>query len=234
MKHTDEQIQAAIDYAFGACPSSRLTTCISGLDWTTEAPFRLAIAEDFLEELEPDPYAELKKAHAEGKVIQSRQRQYGIGSRMWSEWSDEPCPDWSLSNDVEWRIKPEPETFEAHGKTWTRHKAGDAMPCDGEAMVEVVLGHAYPGKIGPAKLRFWDTRPSILYQITGWRFADEQPTPEAPAWTPAVGDVVQLKSGGPKMTVSLLKETLCKCQWFRGDEADLETFEIATLQPVTE
>lgn len=171
-----------------------------------------------------DPYAELKKAHAEGKVIQFKP--HGCS------WEDIEDPDFTAHLRC-YRIKPdEPSTFEAHGKTWTKHKAGDPMPCDGEAMVEVLLGGEILGRRAIAKVLRWESyTPSA--DIIGWRYADEQPKLETPSWTPAVGDVVQIKSGGPKMTVALLKETLCKCQWFRGDEADLETFEIATLQPVT-
>lgn len=51
------------------------------------------------------------------------------------------------------------------------------------------------------------------------------------AWQPAVGDVVTLKSGGPKMAVCQIQGTVCKCQWFKDDVADVECFEIATLQP---
>lgn len=127
-----------------------------------------------------DPYAELKKAHAEGKVIQAK------SDNGWFDVYDEP----TWIDRFQWRIKP--ETFEAHGKTWTRHEKGDPMPCDGEALVE--------------------------------------------AWTPAVGDVVQLKSGGPKMTIAALSEqtSLVPCQWFGEKNPRSHAFPKACLTLVTE
>jgi hypothetical protein len=79
----------------------------------------------------PDPYAELKKAHAEGKVIQFKP--HGC------PWEDSEEPDFSAPIAC-YRIKPEPETFESHGKTWTRHTPGDPMPCDGSAMSTPING----------------------------------------------------------------------------------------------
>jgi uncharacterized protein YodC (DUF2158 family) len=106
---------------------------------------------------EPDPYAELKKAHAEGKTIQFKP--HGC------PWEDSEKPDFTAPIAC-YRIKPEPETFESHGKTWT----------------------------------------------------------------PQVGDVVSLKSGGPLMTVDFIefdpenKETLVNCLWIKpnGDPSGLK------------
>jgi len=55
----------------------------------------------------------------------------------------------------------------------------------------------------------------------------------AKPWTPAVGDVVKLKSGGPKMTVMDVEENGdLWCQWFQEDGTWLGTdFPAATLQP---
>jgi hypothetical protein len=96
----------------------------------------------------------------------------------------------------------QPATFEAHGKTWTHHTPGDPRPCDGEAKICVIYrtdeSHEFNGigMILDAKDLTWD-------EIIGWRYADE-PTPAqpTPAWRPAVGDVVQLKSGGDALTVT--------------------------------
>jgi uncharacterized protein YodC (DUF2158 family) len=49
------------------------------------------------------------------------------------------------------------------------------------------------------------------------------------------GDIVQLKSGGPRMTVSLPDEGYgCQCQWFVGDELKTGTFPDKTLQRASE
>ena len=50
-----------------------------------------------------------------------------------------------------------------------------------------------------------------------------------------VGDVVKLKSGGPKMTIKWLEPlTLANCQWFVGDTLKEGNFSLASLQKVTE
>ena len=58
------------------------------------------------------------------------------------------------------------------------------------------------------------------------------------------GDIVQLKSGGPSMTVAsriLKRTTLLEgevdyvvCGWFRDDEYKVDEFPIDTLSPVPE
>jgi uncharacterized protein YodC (DUF2158 family) len=168
----------------------------------------------------PDPYAELKAAHADGKVIQYRNANSSGG---WSEWHDYDggkymaalIPIDGHGGYREWRIKPSPETFEAHSKTWTSHTPGDAMPCDGSKLVHTLWKCESPPKELLAKDNEADLASSWNWSkrdddsdIIGWCYADE-PTSEPlvtkpislPTWTPAVGDVVTLKSGGPKMTV---------------------------------
>ncbi len=48
-----------------------------------------------------------------------------------------------------------------------------------------------------------------------------------------VGDIVQLKSGGPKMTVSDLKSLpgLVRCTWFAGAKNEHGTFPPEALVP---
>lgn len=52
------------------------------------------------------------------------------------------------------------------------------------------------------------------------------------------GDVVQLKSGGPHMTVSKLREwqgrTEANCDWFEGTTAKYGSFPLTSLKIVTE
>ncbi len=126
----------------------------------------------------PDPYAELKKAHAEGKVVQFKP--HGC------PWEDSEKPDFTAPIAC-YRIKPEPETFEAHGKTWTRHTPGDPMPCDGEAMVDTLWRVELPPnsllsihEADPAKDWDWSAKCQNEHQIIGWRYADE-PQPEQSA-----------------------------------------------------
>lgn len=98
--------------------------------------------------------------------------------RTSGDWvSPETMPPDSFVEDCwEIRIKPESATFEAHGKTWTRHKPGDPMPCDGEAIVDILLRDNTLDSTLKAKNRWWDTGLTSSAQIIGWRYADK------PAW----------------------------------------------------
>ena len=46
-----------------------------------------------------------------------------------------------------------------------------------------------------------------------------------------VGDVVELKSGGPAMTVAEIGVNTVKCTWFSGVEAKEGSFPAAALEP---
>lgn len=168
--YTDEELQKAIDHAFRLASVSELTTIFQGLHWSDEKQERLTIATSFLEALQHDPYAELKKAHAEGKMIQFTDDAMHSGV-----WVDCKFPLWKKNDDSDfvnprYRIKPTPSTFDAHGKTWT----------------------------------------------------------------PAIGDVVQLKSGGPKMTIHFLDTKNAGCVTFSSaGEFTFATLPQACLIPVT-
>lgn len=184
---------------------------------------------------EANPYAELKAAHAAGKAIQFKP--YGC------PWEESDTPDFTAPIAC-YRIKPEPSTFEAHGKTWTRHKPGDPMPCDGEALVDTLWRMETPPcelcsaghEGGLAEDWDWSAECQAEHQIIGWRYADE-PTPEPiqiKPWTPAVGDVVTLKSGGPKMTIRAFDRDdpmEAWCHWFKDEKSCAETFPTVCLQP---
>lgn len=47
-----------------------------------------------------------------------------------------------------------------------------------------------------------------------------------------VGDVVQLKSGGPKMTVLEVNPAMAYTTWFAGSKNERGNFPIASLQAV--
>jgi hypothetical protein len=64
--------------------------------------------------------------------------------------------------------KPQPETFEAHGLTWIKHTPGDPMPCDGDAIVQLLtnaggMSRSW-GTICVANAIGWDAS-----NIMGWR-----------------------------------------------------------------
>ena len=114
----------------------------------------------------PDPYAELKKAHAAGKVIQCK---LDVVDDFWEDMKDPRRG----AKPHEYRIKPEPEPLA--------------------------------------------TKPIL-----------------PPTWTPKVGDVVTLKSGGPKMTIRAFDRDdpmEAWCHWFKEEKSCAETFPTACLQP---
>lgn len=54
---------------------------------------------------------------------------------------------------------------------------------------------------------------------------------EQPMWTPKVGDVVRLKSGGPRMTVEVAKSLPeVRCVWFEGGELHRDLFRDVQLE----
>ena len=129
----------------------------------------------------------------------------------------------------------EPATFEAHGKTWTRHMPGDPCPCDPRASVYVAFKDGtFSGRPGLAVNWAWGTYLPDSEWLIGWSYADEPAPAEAAntdtewneyqqelmsplpkPWTPKPGDVVRLKSGGPSMTVAGpgSKEGLWEAVW---------------------
>jgi uncharacterized protein YodC (DUF2158 family) len=244
----DDILQAAID---AACSSlahefymNSATLSPDNSFWPKESNGRLALARGLLARLpspaasqgsqpaEADPYAELKKAHAEGKVIQYNCASVGYEP----EWEDLPDPEFG-DGPQSYRIKPEPATFEAHGKTWTRHTPGDPMPCDGEAVIQYLMRDNAWSTEPAGKLR-WCKKDNIG-DIIGWRYADKptpEPTQPAPAWQPAVGNVVRLKSGGPVMTITdvddLHKNIITA--WFDGCDAVTMGWPAACLTPAKE
>ena len=47
------------------------------------------------------------------------------------------------------------------------------------------------------------------------------------------GDIVQLKSGGPKMTVHSVEPSRITCQWFAGSKLERGSFPAESLEPAT-
>ena len=200
-----------------------------------------------------DPYAALKKAHAEGKVIQMK-----LKDEPRDFWEDITNPGWGGDPD-EYRIKPTPETFEAHGKVWTRHTPGDPMPCDGDRMVYILTSKAGESELAYEAFSYdWTiTNSSWWGEIIGWRYAYKTPTiatlaqdqidltPQQqsavdavlneelgipPPWQPKVGDVVRLKGGGLPMTVKTHSMKIYTCAWFDLNGYKQEDFHVDCLK----
>ena len=67
------------------------------------------------------------------------------------------------------RIKIEPETFLVDDKVWTRHTPGDPMPCDGEAVLDIIYYDQSVNTSWEAESINWDFEGMI-----GWRYADDK------------------------------------------------------------
>lgn len=136
--------------------------------------------------------------------------------------------EWQAQEVPQVEAKAEPATFEARGKTWTRHTPGDPMPCDGGRRVFCISNSpdCYDGAM-EAKCWSWGVE---TVSIIGWRYADE-PEPAEP-WTPAVGDTVRLKSGGPVMTVTHVDPLSLMCAWMNANnELQVEPITTLCLEP---
>jgi hypothetical protein len=78
-------------------------------------------------------------------------------------------------------------TFEAHGFTWTRHKPGEPMPCNGETTVNWLTRHEEAGE--PYKHRA-EKASNLAWGVpVGWRYAEPTPSkrklsdpPEGQSW----------------------------------------------------
>jgi len=91
-------------------------------------------------------------------------------------------PSWSMcqlrvapnSDSGELYRTTRPLVFEHAGKEWTWHRAGDPMPCDGEARVDLLLKDCSSGAVKTeASKLVWGTSPLDNCQILGWRYADK-------------------------------------------------------------
>ena len=164
-----------------------------------------------------------------------------------------PNDEWAEQFRLRLKEPDEPATFEAHGKTWTRHMPGDPCPCDLRASVYVAFKDGtFSGRPGLAVNWAWGTYLPDSEWLIGWRYADEPAQAEAAntdkewneyqqelmnplpkPWTPRPGDVVRLKSGGPVMTVEAPnKDSNTFCSWFDGNGINQRFFPAACLTPV--
>lgn len=72
----------------------------------------------------------------------------------------------------------QPEIFEAHGREWYRHAPGDAMPCELDEEVEVLLREEFEDnfynaqKMNACQFRWQKLIGSSDIEIIGWRPAD--------------------------------------------------------------
>ena len=190
-----------------------------------------------------DPYARLKAYAKAGARI--RCGDDWLKGHGWN-WSYLPenyevhpddlhmCPEYAPKTTVRIEDVPEPATFEAHGKVWTRHTPGDPIPCEGKTLVQVMLREekergGYCEETFKAEEYNWGCKgESSSHDIVAYRLAEAQLEPAAQPWTPAVGDTVRLKSGGPVMTVTHVDPLYLMCAWMNASN-ELQVEPITTL-----
>lgn len=83
----------------------------------------------------------------------------------WEKGYDESSPA-NKTTSLFWRTT-RPLTFTHEGKTWTWHRPGDPMPCDGEKVVHALYKTSL--RISNPQNAAWFAWTDII----GWRYADE-------------------------------------------------------------
>lgn len=104
-----------------------------------------------------------------------------------------------------------PLTFTHLGQTWTYHRPGDPMPCDGKSNIYCVGGRLVSEHPRPAAQWFWNEKGE--QEIIGWRYADEPKTqvPLGPEDVPP-GSVFRRDDWKPhsfRMVVALHERGVC-------------------------
>ena len=238
MKHnyTDTELQAAIDTAF---PDVRredrfpLDMSPSGYHWKEEAPNRLTLIKSALASLpEPEPPKVDGKTPGEfysNLLSDSAPDVY----YTWSEMSSE------RRAEMQSRLAAVLNAFGNQSQPQLSQlrilaEAGEVP----EGCVRVTGYKSQHSKAG------WVVNDLTYYGVT--HFADIRlPAPDPlvtkpislTSWTPEVGDVVTLKSGGAKMTVVKLADTegsllAFLCEWFSDSgEYDSGVIYLTSLQP---
>lgn len=97
---------------------------------------------------------------------------------------------------------PTPDTFEAHGYTWTRHTPGDPMPCDGDKRVQVLFsGGTVSHNRSNASRWDWGGHgghvETLTHLIIGYRVLDTPPQPAQEVSLEELGRLNFNTIGGP-------------------------------------
>lgn len=93
----------------------------------------------------------------------------------WSSSSPLPLSK-SVGTFFDKRRTRRPLAFEHAGKTWTWHRPGDPMPCDGDELIEIVCSAGRTEQRDGIKYLPRRAQHNIWEKTLGWRYADEKKT----------------------------------------------------------
>lgn len=218
--YTDKQLQSAIDEAFAKgykAETHRFFLSPSSFYWDQEAPNRLSLIKSALASLpEPEPPT------VDGKTPEDV---------MQSVYYSTPADEYPFR-------KAASAVLAAFGKQSQAAEEANARAEKAEAELARIIEAAHEAGWNGVE------NPKDLAQFIKY-LAEAGAVPEPlvtkpislPEWTPQVGDVVTLKSGGPNMTVVKLADTESDlsaflCEWFSAaGEYDAGVIYLTSLQP---
>jgi uncharacterized protein YodC (DUF2158 family) len=234
MKHDhikDATLQSAVDAAMQTVetgtPHPNLETRNDNNYWSREAPARLHLARALLDNL-PDPTPSVADGKTPGQVA-------------FESWTNSP----PSCDSHQW--------LDVCVKTSWEAAASAVLAAFGNPSQLRPLSEAGPVPNGCVRVfasmeEKWHLGSEPFMQDS--HFADirlpaDEPTPEPlvtktdslPKWTPTVGDTVRLKSGGPVMTLEIVKNVKKDsvfCRWFDANGINGLLFPIAALKPAKE
>lgn len=180
-------------------------------------------------------WSEDRGAHCDGCVEYDEwlaKQQSQSAEIPWTEWHGGECPlkDGVFTLlDLKLRRGDSFSTTSTLGLTWVHKNSGSDIIAYRVTKWREGFG---PATVDwKAKFNFWDQRclekeNDILLQ----QARAEKAEPVNP-WAPTVGDVVTLKSGGPKMTVVSIKDSEGHVVWFQAGTPRECDFHVATIIP---
>jgi uncharacterized protein YodC (DUF2158 family) len=217
MNYTDEQIQNAIDEAIEATskfPFMAADSAFAPNSWDSEAPERLAIARAFLAALsKPTTPWTLPTPPTGHRWHREDWTQGMLPDGYRPLLKDEP---WLHGDEIlrynEWQVAGQHED-DAIGSPTTKYKCHcrtrRSLPAQVNAKPMESWANADNAKAFEqfqAEIEaVWEGKPIDGPQAAQY-YMPKLPNPLAPLWTPKPGDVVRLKSGGPKMAVDTVAE----------------------------
>ena len=147
------------DYRIKPEPAFQLPPCAPGMRWHREDGWK---ADDL-----PQGYRPLYRGEEvrEGDEV----------CHLFGSWGESGNAGADPANGLKYRTT-RPLTFNHAGKTWTWHKPGDPMPCDGGRKAYIMYQDQQTALMATAATAGWARNENRPSDIIGWRYADETKT----------------------------------------------------------